>query len=107
MRRLRCMRETFLKFDTSLNDELIHRGNQELVSLHTIKVSNKDALNALRIKSFPLFRGDLDPWSGAENTEMGDLWFSAAPSLEGGLILDKPMRRSVLDVGSTTKFFSP
>jgi len=101
------MRETFLKFDTSLNDELVRRGNQESVSLHTIRVSNKDALKALWIKSFPLFRRDPSPCSGAENTEVGDLWFSAAPSLKGRLILDKLMRRSVLDVVSTIKFFSP
>jgi len=42
----------FPQFDTSLNDELVHIGNQESVSLHTIRVSNKDALNALWINSF-------------------------------------------------------
>jgi len=101
------MRETFLKFDTSLNDELVRRGNQESISLHTIRVSNKDALNALWIKSFPLFRGDPGPCSGAENTEVGDLQFSVAPSLKRGLILNRPMRRSILDVVSTIKCFNP
>ena len=101
------MRDTFLKFDTSLNDELDCKGNQESESLHTIRVSNKDALNALWIKRFPLFRGDLGPCSRTENTEVGDLRFSAAPSLKGGLVLDRPIRRSVLDVVSTINCFGP
>ena len=101
------MRKTFLKFDTSLNDELVRRGNEESISLHTIRVSNKDALNALWIKRFPLFIGDPGLCLGVKNMELGDLWFSATPSLKGGLILDRPMRRSVLDVVSTIKFFGP
>ena len=101
------MRETFLKLDNSLNDELVRRGNQESVSLHTIKVSNKDALNALWIKIFLLFKGDTGPCLGAKNTEVGDLRFSATPSLKGDLILDRPMRKFVLDVVSTIKCFSP
>jgi hypothetical protein len=44
MRLLRYMRDTFLELDTSLNDELVQGKINKSVSLHTIRVSNKDTL---------------------------------------------------------------
>lgn len=107
MQHLRCMREIFLELDTTLNDELVHRGFNEFVSLHAVWVSNKDILNTLRIKCLPLFRGNPGPCTGAEYMEVGDSWFGTAPCLKGGPILNRSMGRSILYVVSTVKCFSP
>jgi hypothetical protein len=61
MQLLRCMRDTFLELDTLLNDESIRGKVNKSISLHTIRVSNKNGLGALCIKFLHLFRGNLDP----------------------------------------------
>jgi hypothetical protein len=93
---LRYMRDTFLKFDTSLNDELVRGKINKFVSLHTVKVSNKDTLCAFWIKCLPLFRGNLGPCTQLKIQKMGHFRFESAPSLVGGLILDIYMGRYIL-----------
>jgi hypothetical protein len=61
MRLLRCMRDTFLELDTSLNDKLVRGKVNKFISLHTIRVAKKNALSALWFKCLPLFRGNLGP----------------------------------------------
>jgi hypothetical protein len=61
MRLLRCMRDTFLELETTLNDEPVQGKINKSISLHTVGVSNKNALSALWIKCLPLFRGNPDP----------------------------------------------
>jgi hypothetical protein len=56
---LRYMRDTFLELDNTLNDESARGKINESVSLHTVRVSNKDTLYALWIKCLPLLRGNL------------------------------------------------
>jgi hypothetical protein len=107
MRLLRYMRDTFLELDTMLNDDLVRGKINKLISLHTIKVSNKNALSAPWIKSLPLFRGNLGQCTLTENEKVGHFQFEAAPSLIGGLILDRSVRRYVLDVCCTIKCFVP
>jgi hypothetical protein len=46
MRLLRYMRDTFLELDTMLNDELVQGEINKMISLHTIRVSNKNALSS-------------------------------------------------------------
>jgi hypothetical protein len=52
---------TLLKLGTSPNDDPVQGKINKFVSLHIIKVSNKDTLCALWIKCLPLFRGNLGP----------------------------------------------
>ena len=77
------------------------------VSLHTIGVSKKYTLCAMWIKCLPLLRGNPGPCKRMEYMEVGHFWIEATLSLVGGLILEKSMRRSVLDVGCTIKCFNP
>jgi hypothetical protein len=46
MQLLRYMRDTFLELDTTLNDEPVQVKINEYVSLHTVRVSNKNTLGA-------------------------------------------------------------
>jgi hypothetical protein len=107
MRLLKYMQDTFLKFDTTLNDEPVLGNINESVSLHTIGVSNIDRLCAMWIKCLPLLRGNPIPCMRTEYTEVGHFQFEGTPSLIGGLILDRYMRRSILVVGCTIKCFNP
>jgi hypothetical protein len=107
MRLLRYMRDTFLKLDTTLNDESVRGKINKLIFLHTVRVSNKNALSGLWIKCLPLFRGNASPCTRTKNAKVGHFRFEAAPSLVGGLILDKSMGRYVLDVCCTVKCFNP
>jgi hypothetical protein len=107
MRLLRYMQDTFLKLDTTLNDEPVQGNINESVSLHIVEVSNEDTLYAMWIKCLPLLTGNLVPCTKTEYTKVGHFRFEATLSLVGGLILDKFMGRLVLDVGCTINFFSP
>jgi hypothetical protein len=107
MRLLRYMRETFLQLDTKINDESVRGKINKPISLHTIRVSNKNSLSALGIKFLPLFRGNLGPCMRTKNAKVGHFKFEVAPSLIGGLILDRFMGRYILDVCCIVKCFSP
>jgi hypothetical protein len=61
MQLLRYMRDTFLKLDTTLNDEPIQGKINKSISLHNVEVSNKNTLSALWIKGLPLFIENLVP----------------------------------------------
>jgi hypothetical protein len=61
MQLLRCMRDTFLELDTSLNDEAVRGQVNMFVSLHTVRVANKNSLSSLWIKFLPIFIGNLGP----------------------------------------------
>jgi hypothetical protein len=61
MRLLMYMQDTFLKLENSLNDEPVRGQINKSVSLHTIRISNKDTLSAMGIKCLPLFRENLGP----------------------------------------------
>ena len=87
MRLLRYMWDTFLELDTTLNAESIQGNINKPLSLHTIRVSNKNALSALWIKCLPIFRGNPSPCTWTKNTKVGHFWFEAAPSLLGVLSL--------------------
>jgi hypothetical protein len=91
MRLLRYMRDTFLKLDTMLNDDPVRGNINEYVSLHTVRVSNKDTLCALSIKFLPILRGNPGPCTRTEYAEVAHFQFEATPSLVGGLILDRSM----------------
>jgi hypothetical protein len=104
---LRYMRDTFLELDTTFNDEPVRGNINKLISLHTVRVSKKNALSPLWIKCIPLFRGNLGPCTRTKNAKVGHFRFEAAPSLVGGLILERYMGRFVLDVCCTVKFFEP
>jgi hypothetical protein len=101
------MRDAFLKLDTMLNDDSVQGKVNKPISPHTIGVSNKNALSALWIKCLPLFRGNPGPCTRTKNWKVGHFWFEAAPSLIGGLILDRSMGGFVLDVCCTVKCFDP
>jgi hypothetical protein len=107
IRLFRYMRDTFLELETMLNDELIHREINDFVSLHIVRVSNKNTLCSLWIKCLPLLRGNPGPCTRTEYKEVGHFRFEAALSLKGGFILDICMVRYVLDVGFIIKCFSP
>jgi hypothetical protein len=107
MRLVRYMRDTFLELDTMLNDDSVRGKINKSISLHTVGVSNKNAINALWIKYLPRFRGNLGPCTRTKNVKVGHFWFEATPSLVGDLILDISMGRFVLDVCFTVKCFSP
>jgi hypothetical protein len=104
---LRYMSDTFLELEITLNDEPVRGNINKSISLHTVRVSNRNALSALWIKCLPLFRGNPSPCTRTKNAKVGHFRFEASPSLVGGLILDISMRRSVLDVCFTVKFFGP
>jgi len=101
MRLMRYMRETFLKLDATLNDKSVQGNINESVFLHTIEVSNKDTLFGLLIKYLPLLRGNSGPCMRIEYAEVGHFRFESTRSLVGDLILDKYMRRYILDVCCT------
>jgi hypothetical protein len=101
MRMLRYMRDTFLDLDTTLNDEMVREKINRPICIHTIRVSNKNALSALWIKCLPLFRGNLGP------AKVGHFRFEAALRIIGVLILDKYMGRYILDVCCIVKCFGP
>jgi hypothetical protein len=61
MRLLRYMQDTFFELDTMPNDDLVQGKINKPISLHTVKVSKKNTLNALRIKCLPFFRGNPGP----------------------------------------------
>jgi hypothetical protein len=61
MQLLRYMRDTFLKLDTSFNDESVRGKINKPISLHTIGVSNKNSPGVLWIMCLPLFRGNPGP----------------------------------------------
>jgi hypothetical protein len=107
MRLLRYMRDTFLELDTMLNDEPVRGNINKTISLHTVRVSNKNALSALWIKCLPLLRGNAGPCMRTKNLKVGHFRFEVAPSLVGGLILDRSIGRSVLDVCCIVKCFGP
>ena len=46
----RSMRDTLIELDTTFNDEPVQGNINESVSLHTVRVSNKDTLCSLWIK---------------------------------------------------------
>jgi hypothetical protein len=107
MQLLRYMQDTFLELDTTLNDESVRGNINKSISLHTVRVSKKNALSSLWIKCLPLFRGNMRPCTRTKNVKVGHFRFEATPSLVGGLILDRSMGRSVLDVCFTFKCFVP
>jgi hypothetical protein len=104
---LRYMRDTFLKLETMIKDDPVRGKINKPISLHTVRVSKKNALSALWIKFLPLFRGNSSPCMRPKNAKVGHFQFEVAPSLVGGLILDRFMGRSVLDVCFTVKCFGP
>jgi hypothetical protein len=104
---LSYMQDTFLELDTTLNDESVQGNINKLISLHTVGVSHKNALNALWIKCLPLFRGNPGPWTRTKNAKVGHFRFEATPSLIEGLILDRSMGRYFLDVCCIVKGFGP
>ena len=107
MRLLRYMRDTFLELETMLIDEPVGGKINKSISLHTVRVSNKNSFSALWIKCLPLFRGNASPCTRTKNVKVGHFWFEVAPSLVGGVILEISMWRYVLYVCCTVKFFSP
>jgi hypothetical protein len=101
------MRETFLKLNIALNDELVCRGVNVFVSFHIIWVAKKNECNTLWIYFFPLLKGNAGPCLSSKDTKVGDLQFVTAPNLERSLILDISGRGSILYVVGTVKFLSP
>ena len=71
MQLLRYMQDTFLELDTMLNDESVRGNINKLISLHTVRASKKNALSALWIKCFPLFRGNSGPCMRTKNEKVG------------------------------------
>jgi hypothetical protein len=104
---LMYMRDNFLELDTMLNDELVCVNIHESISLCTIEVSNKNTLCTMWIKCLSLLRGNLGPCARTKYMKVGHFLFEVAPSLEGGLILDRYMGIYFLDVGFTIKFSIP
>jgi hypothetical protein len=101
------MQDNFLELDTTLNDEPVCGEINEYVYLHTFGVSNKNTLCTFWIKCLPILKGNHGPCTRTEYMKVGHFRFEAAPSLEGGFILEKYTGRFVLYVGCIIKFFSP